>query len=150
VARDPLTSLIRLRRQALDDAQRGLVQCLQAEAQAQHGSDEAEHTIAREIEAASDPAGSDAAVEAFAAWLPGARRKLEQLRRELETLQAETARARAGVTACRTALESVETLQKERQEHARAARERKWQLELEDRSQIPACSDDEPNDVRNL
>ncbi len=34
-----------------------------------------ERTIAEETQAASDPAGSDAVVEAFGAWLPGARRQ---------------------------------------------------------------------------
>ncbi|MBV8911790.1 MAG: hypothetical protein JOZ05_01985 [Acetobacteraceae bacterium] len=133
MARDPLTNLIRLRQRALDDAQRQLVACLTTEAHAQALADEAGRAIARETEAASDPSGSDAAVEAFAAWLPGARRKLEQARREVETLQADTARARAGVAACRTALESVETLQKQRQAQVRQARERRFQQELEDR-----------------
>jgi flagellar export protein FliJ len=133
VPRDPLSTLIRLRRSACEDAQHHVVRCLSAEAQAERAALEVEHSIARETQAASDPSGPDSVVEAFAAWLPGARRRLEEARRTLETLQAETARARAGLSACKTALESVETLQQERRSAARAARERAWQQELDDR-----------------
>jgi len=135
VPRDPLAALILLRGRARDDAQRHLVACLAAESRVQGLVDDAERTIASETEAALDLCGSDATVEAFAAWLPIARSRLEQAQRELETLRAETARARAGLAASRTALESVEALQQRRQEEARRARERRWQLELEDRPQ---------------
>jgi len=134
--RNPLATLIRLRQRALDDAQRGVVDCLRTEAQAQRLADEADRAIGRETVAASDPDGPDSAVEAFAAWLPGARLRLEEARRELETLQAETARARASVAACRTALESVETLQQQRREEVQKAREHRLQLELEDRRDV--------------
>ena len=133
MARDPLATLIRLRQRALHDAQRTLVDCIAVEAQAKAATDEAERAIARETEAASCTTGSDAVVEAFAAWLPGARDRVEAARREWESLQAETARARASIAACRTALESVETLRRERQQKAQHAREHRLQLELEGR-----------------
>ncbi len=134
MARDPLASLVRLRRTACDDAQRCLISCVTIEAQAEAAANEAERTIARETHAASDPDGSDTLVEAFAAWLPEARRRTAEARHRLETLQAETARARATLTACRTALETVETLQKQRREAAKLADQRRWQLELEELS----------------
>lgn len=132
--RDPLSTLIRLRQRVLDEAQREVVSCLQVETEAQRLADEADRAIMREMEAASDPSGPDAAVEAFAAWLPGARRRVEEARREWATRQAETTRARANVAACRSALESVQTLQAERREAVAKARDRRQQLELEDRS----------------
>lgn len=131
--RNPLLALIRLRERARDDAQRHLVGCLAAEARAQGTVDLAQRTIAAETEAAADLCGSDATVEAFAAWLPGARRRLQEATRELDSLQAETARARAGLAASKTALESVETLHQRRQEEAKREAERRYQLELEDR-----------------
>lgn len=130
---DPLTTLIRVRRLACEDAQRSLVAALSEESRAEAAVHAMETIIARETAAASDPDGSDAVVEAFAAWLPGARSKLETARQAHTGLQAETARVRAALTACRTALESVETLQQQRQDAARHAREKAEQRELEDR-----------------
>src|SRR5438270_346766 len=116
--RDPLATLVRLREQARDDAQRHLVACLAAESRAEAIAGDAERAIASESEAAADPCGSDAAVEAFAAWLPVARGRLQEARQTVETLRAETARARAGLAASRTALESVHTLEQRRREQA--------------------------------
>ncbi|GAC1343953.1 MAG: hypothetical protein NVSMB18_20700 [Acetobacteraceae bacterium] len=147
MSRDPLTSLIRLRRAACDDAQRLLVSCLAAENQAQADATEADRIIARETQAATDLGGSDAVVEAFAAWLPSARRRLDDARRVLECLQAETARARAGLTACRTALESVEALQEQRSQITRMAQERHWQNELDDLRQPSSRLLAEPADL---
>ena len=103
-------ALLHARRKACADAQLILTKCLVAEGRAEWAAAEAERNIARETEAASDPSGSDELVEAFAAWLPEARRRLEEARYRLESLQAETARARAGLTACRVALESAEKM----------------------------------------
>lgn len=133
MARDPLATLIKVRHLACDAAQRALVDALAAEGRAEQVAHAVERTIAEETEAAADPEGSDSVVEAFAAWLPGARRQLDQARRSLISLQSETTRARAELTACRTALESVEALQQQRRTEARRARERALERELEDR-----------------
>jgi flagellar biosynthesis chaperone FliJ len=53
-------------------------------------------------------------------------------------MRAETARARAGLAASRTALESVETLQQRRLEAAKRAAERRSQLDLEDHARQPS------------
>jgi hypothetical protein len=118
------------------------VSALAAEARAQQLAHKVERAIARETEAASETDSSDAMVEAFGAWLPGARRELEDARRALLSTQAEAMRARAELTASRTALETVETLQKQRFEAARQAAERNLQRELDDRPQTEA----EPGD----
>jgi flagellar export protein FliJ len=137
LSRDPLATLMRLRRAACDEAQINLVRRLGAETGAGRLAAELDRSIARETEAATDIAGSDAVVEAYAAWLPGARRRLTEARRTLEALQAETARARAELAACRTALESVETLQTQRHQAAQAERQRAWQRDLDDRPHRP-------------
>lgn len=144
MSRDALATLIRVRRLACDDAQRQLVSALAAEARAQQLAHKVERAIARETEAASDTDSSDAMVEAFGAWLPGARRELEDARRALVSTQAEAMRARAELTASRTALESVEALQKQRHEAARQAAERNLQRELDDRPQTEAELGDGP------
>ena len=131
--RDPLSALIKVRRLACDDAARQLAGALENEARAERGAHDIERTIAEEMAAASDPDGSDAVVEAFGAWLPRVRQQLDGARRVLADRQAETVRVRAELTACRTALESVETLREQRTAVARQAIERAETRELEDR-----------------
>lgn len=133
MSRDPIATLIRVRRAACDDAQRSLVSALAAEARAEQVAQQIERGIGREIQAASDPDSSDAVVEAFGAWLQGARRRLEDARSALLSTQAQTTRARAELSASRTALESVEALQQHRRDAARQATQRNLQRELDDR-----------------
>ena len=134
---DPLSTLIKLRRRVCDEARLALAKAIAAEAEAEARVQAVDRTIAIEAEAAADPAGSDATVEAFVAWLPGARGLLEEARRTLVDLQAETARVRAELTASRTAFESVEALDQQRREAAHLARERRAERDLEDRPSRP-------------
>jgi len=136
VARDTLATLIKVRRLACDDAQRKLVKALTDEGRAEKIVHEAERTIAQELEIASAPESSDAVVEAFGAWLGGARRQLDGARRILLERRAETVRMRAELTASRTALETVETLHEQRRQAAKRAQERGAQRELDDRPPI--------------
>ena len=131
--RDPLATLIKVRRLACDEAMRKLASALANEDKAERGAHEIERTIAEEMAAASHPDGSDAMVEAFGAWLPQARQQLEGARRVLADRQAETVRVRAELTACRTALESVEALQEQRRLATARAVERAEIREIEDR-----------------
>lgn len=133
MARDPLVTLIKVRKLACDEAQRKLVESLALEDRAEQMSHRVERTIAQEMQAATDVNGSDAVVEAFAAWLPGARQQLASARQVLLDRQAETMRSRAELTACRTALETVETLQRERQEATQRAIDMVYARDLEDR-----------------
>lgn len=133
MTRDPLITLIKVRRLASDEAQRQLVNALNEESRAERIVQETERVMAQEMETASDPNSSDAVVEAFGAWLGGARRQLETARRMLLDRQAETIRVRAELTATRTALESVETLQEQRRQEAQRAQDQRLQRELEDR-----------------
>ena len=133
MTRDPLVTLIKVRKLACDEAQRKLVEALALEDRAEQMSQRVERTIAQETQAATDVNGSDAMVEAFAAWLPGARQQLASARQLLLDRQAETMRSRAELTACRTALETVETLQKERKDAAQRAIDLVYTRDLEDR-----------------
>lgn len=133
MTRDPLITLIKVRRLASDEAQRQLVNALNEESRAERIVQETERVMAQEMETASDPNSSDAVVEAFGAWLGGARRQLETARRMLLDRQAETIRVRAELTATRTALESVEALQEQRRQEAQRAQDQRLQRELEDR-----------------
>ncbi len=135
MSHDTLTTLVKVRRLACDEAMRSLVQALDLESQALQSAHAIERAIAQETETASDLASPDAVVEAFGQWLLGARRQLDAATHTLQDRQAETTRKRAELTACRTALEIVETLQTERREAAAAARAQKLQRDLDDRPQ---------------
>lgn len=133
MARDPLATLIRVRKLACDESQRKLVEVLAFEDKAEQASHRLELAIAQETEAATDIHGTDAMVEAFAAWLPEARRQLAAARQVLLDRQAETMRRRAELTACKIALETVETLQKQRKDEVRRVIDLVYARELEDR-----------------
>ena len=133
MARDPLATLIKVRKLACDEAQRRLVEALALEDRAAQISHRVERAIAQETQAATDVNGSDAMVEAFAAWLPGARQQLANARQALMDRQADTMRSRAELTACRTALETVETLQKDRKDAKQRVIELVYARDLEDR-----------------
>ncbi len=132
---DSLATLVKIRQLACDDAMRSLVLALDLESQASQATHAIERAVAQQTEIASDPASPDAVVEAFGHWFLGARRQLEVTQNRLQERQAETTRKRAELTACRTALESVETLQKERRRSVEAARAQKLQRDLDDRPQ---------------
>ena len=135
--RDTLSTLIKVRRLACDDAMRTLVVALDQESYASQAAHSIERAMAQETETAIDPASPDEIVEAFGRWLPVARRQLDAAQHALQDRQAETTRKRAELTACRTALESVETLHKNRREQLERLRAHKMQRELEDRPARP-------------
>jgi hypothetical protein len=66
---DPLEALLRLRLIAVDEARRGLAECLRSESEAAAAVAAIEAAIERETEVATSLAAGDAEVEAFAAWL---------------------------------------------------------------------------------
>lgn len=102
-----LSSLLRVRRLALDEARRALAASLGAEAVAEATARDAERAIEAESDAAHVLTADDSTVEAFAAWLPQARRRADLAREAVATAQAETSRARAGLTLARAALASA-------------------------------------------
>lgn len=127
-----IQTVARLRRLALDDASQALSRALAAESAAAARADEATRQIADEAAAASSLAGTDATVEAFAAWLPGARRHEAEARDACERAGAEVARLRAVLTVSRAAHEAVESLLAQRTEALAKERDRRSQAELDE------------------
>ena len=142
MARDPLDALLRVRRMALDEARRLLAACLDAELEADRSRSRAEAEIARERGVAERLDGGDAAVEAFAAWLPGARARVQGALAQQDRAAAETARARAGVSIARGAHEAAEEARERKRQSAEAARRRQEQLGLDEAASRRAAARD--------
>ncbi len=134
---DPLATVLRLRQTAVDDAGRCFADSLAAATTAGGAARTAERAIEQEAELASDPSGDDGLVEAFAAWLPIAKHQAAQARALCERYEAEVSRCRAGLAACRTALETIESLIVERQTKQAVIRDRRAQQALDDVPPIP-------------
>ena len=129
---DPLATVARLRRLAHDEARQELSRALAAEAAALARADDATRQIADETAAASSLMGDDSMVDAFAAWLPGARKHAADTRAASERAGAEVGRMRAILTVTRTAAEAVETLLAQRAEAQAKDRARRLQAELDE------------------
>ena len=127
-----IQTVARLRRLALDDASQALSRALVAETAAAARADDATRQIAEEATAASSLTGTDATVEAFAAWLPGARQHAAETREACERASAEVARLRAVLTASRAAYEAVEALLAQRTGAEAKERDRRSQAELDE------------------
>lgn len=122
---DPLHTVLRLRRAALDEVRQRLAERVEQAARAHDAIRANTATIEREMAAASDSGFDDGAVEAFAAWLPGARQRLAQAHAEHERLEAEVGRLRAELAGCRAAAEAVEALIADRRRAAHEAATRR-------------------------
>lgn len=107
---DPLPTLLRLRRLAVDQARRALADCLRSETEAREAVRETEAAIAREQEAASQPTGDDQTVEDFAVWLRRARSDLAHAAEALLVAETRTQEARIALVSERSAMETVETM----------------------------------------
>ena len=132
MARDPLHSVLRLRKLAADEARRALTAAILREGLAQSAADAVEHEIARETALACSLAVDDAAVEAFGTWLTCARQRAEASRGAAERAEAETARARAALNLARAGLEAAEALASQRASSEAMATARREQHALDD------------------
>jgi len=130
--RDPLDTLARVRRMAHEEALAALALVLQAEEAADDLAKQAERTIAAETVAAGALDGDDGVVEAFAAWLPGARQRAAQARGACERAQADVSRARAVLAMTRAGVEAVATLLDEQASRRAALAARQEQHALDD------------------
>ncbi len=135
--RDPLDALVRVRQIALDEARRALAVCLAAEDAAETARVRSEAAITQERDAAERLDAGDAAVEAFAAWLPIARERLRQTIAAYERSLAETARARAVATLAQSAHEAAEDALARKREAERVTRQGQEQLALEEAARRP-------------
>ncbi len=126
-----LISIVKLRRAAVDEAQRFVTECLAAETRAETHYHNWESKIWRETEAASALEATDLRVSAFANWLPDARRQLTNARTQHERTSAETSGARAHLAASRAALSVIEELWNTAQKGERTAADARLQSELD-------------------
>lgn len=129
---DTLRTLVRMRQATVGEAKRLLATSLEAETLARNAAAEAERRIGREADAACRIEAGDAAVEAFAAWLPVGRQQVEQARRAEASSQSATERARAALVLARTAAEAAEKLLAKREAELAAEAQRKAQLVLDE------------------
>lgn len=129
---DPLQALLKLREQQVEAARLDYAACLQAETAAEHAAHEADAAIANEAASAADIAADDAAVEAFAAWLPEGRRRARAAQAKRDTTELETARARAALAVSRAGMKAVEKLIDTRAAEREADLARRAQAELDE------------------
>ena len=132
---ETLQALLRVRHLASDEARRTLSEALARETLAQEAADAMEREIARETALACSLDADDAVVEAFGAWLPGARARAEASRSAADRAAAETARARAGLKLARSGLEAAEALAAEHLAAKKEADARHEQHSLDDLAQ---------------
>lgn len=130
-ARDPVAALLRVRKLALEGAQRDLASCLRAEAAAEERERRARHAVAQEAAAAARLAADDTQVEAFAAWLPVGRQAVAEAEEDAGRVRAETACARAALSAARSAARAAEELLAQRAAERASEDARKAQAEID-------------------
>jgi flagellar export protein FliJ len=130
--RDPLTSLLRLRRTTVDAARQDLAACLAAEDAAARTVAELKAAVAREMEAASSLAADDADVEAFAAWLRQIRPRQAEAHAAHDRARANTTRSRAALASARAAERAAEMMLDKRVAEQRAEAERREQHTLDE------------------
>lgn len=137
--REPLDTVLRLRRHAVDDARRALTDSLVAATAAEMSAQQLQRDMQAETDRAADVSGDDSMVEAFAAWLPAARQRLDAARLAQERQEVEVARCRAELTASRAAMQAVEALIAENRARQAEAREKLAQRSLDEAAaRVPA------------
>ena len=107
---DPLEALVRLRHLAVDQARRGLTDCLRVEDQAAQSVAGVDVAIQHETDVATRLASSDAEVEAFAAWLRHIRPKEHAAHVAAAEAKTATYEARAVLAAARAAVRAAEAM----------------------------------------
>ncbi|HET7881015.1 MAG TPA: hypothetical protein VFL55_09025 [Acetobacteraceae bacterium] len=132
---DPLESLLRMRRVAVDDARRGLADCLSAESAAAAEVTAIEAAIEQETEVATCLTAGDLEVEAFAAWLRNMRPRQAAARNSEQEAESATTAARAVLAAAQAAVRVVEEMLEQQAAALQAEAEHKAQAELDEAAQ---------------
>ena len=129
---DALATLLRIRRNSLDDAQRAVADAMRRRQNMQERCEAEEARFANETVAALDLASGDEAVDAFARWLPVGRKAVETARAGKHEAAGELDRARVVLGLARAAYRSVELLIEERAREAELLQDRKAQQEMDE------------------
>lgn len=132
MARDPLDSVLRLRRLARDAALRDLATALRQEAVCAQTVAALEATIVRETEAAANLAGDDGVVETFGVWLRRARQELDGAAAARDAAGEEVVLGRAVLAAARAAVRAAEELLARQEAERRRVRARQEQRALDE------------------
>jgi flagellar export protein FliJ len=135
MTQDPLESLLRLRRLAVDDARRGLADCLRAESLAAQAVAAIEAAIEHETDVTASLAAGDAEVEAFATWLRRIRPKQHSAHAAEADAEAATARGRAILAAAQSAVAAVEDMLARHAAERMAEAQRQAQREIDEAAQ---------------
>jgi hypothetical protein len=130
--RRTLHLLLRVRRRTLEAARQDLARALEAEAIAADHHRQSEDAIRRELRAASCTDAPDAAVEAFAAWLPRGRAAVMLAEAARAAAEAASQQARTRLVVARTASEAAEQLLKNHLTAERAEAARQLQAMLDE------------------
>jgi flagellar biosynthesis chaperone FliJ len=112
---DPLNTLLRLRRLAVDEARQALADCLRTEAERAAEMRALDDAVDRETVAACDLAADDNAVEVFAVWLKRTRAERAAAAEALLRAEARTQEARAVLSVGERAKRAVVELQATRE-----------------------------------
>lgn len=132
--RSSLDSLLRLRRQELDEARRILSDAIAQAMSAAEAVKTAEQDMVTERDAALDLSADDRTVEAYSRWLPRGRAALDQARRQEQNAATAVQAGRTRVTMARAALEATEKLIESRAQEERARQEKQEQNVIDDLS----------------
>lgn len=130
--RDPLDSLLRLRRLTEDHARKELADCIRTEGQAGAAVAAIEAEIDRETDLATSLTASDADVEAYAAWLRRIRPNQRAAHASEDAAAVETAEARTVLSMARTAVRAVEEILERQKAAERSDAERQSQREIDE------------------
>jgi flagellar protein FliJ len=137
MSRDPLATLLRIRKSHLDDAQRAVADALREQHLMQARRETEEARYAQETAAALDLAAGDETVDAFARWLPIGRKAVEAARAAEQEAAGEVDRARVVLGLARAAHRSVELLAEKRAEEARRVQDHRAQQAMDDLARRP-------------
>ncbi|NHO32946.1 flagellar FliJ family protein [Acetobacter fallax] len=132
--RSPLDSLLRLRRQELDEAKRLLSEALAQAMMAAEAVKTAEQNMVNERDIALDLSADDRTVETYSRWLPIGRAALERARKLEQDAATGVQSSRTRVNMARAALEVAEKLAEARAQEEQARRDRQEQNALDDLS----------------
>ena len=135
--RDPLRTMLRIRKATLDEAQKAVADAYVAERDACARADAATAALEHEMKAAISLVGGDEAVETFARWLPVGRRTLAQARDAQRTTTAELDRARALLGLARAAVAAVESMIEQHQVARHLEEGRREQLLMDEAGRRP-------------
>ncbi|NHN84101.1 hypothetical protein GOB93_05515 [Acetobacter musti] len=132
--RTPLDSLLRLRRQELDEAKRLLSEALAQAMTAAEAVKTAEQNMVSERDIALDLSADDRTVEAYSRWLPIGRAALDRARALEQDAASGVQASRTRVNMARSALEVAEKLAESRAREAQARADRQEQNMIDDLS----------------